>query len=672
MVATQPVEREINAPDILSSHQVPINDCMCRIYRRTPTPTIILNGSLRVLEASDSNLPLFRLSRDQVLGMSIHDLAPRIVRVGDVPLLTGALNVAIRTQAVQVIRTSYVTEIDTSFTLRVTPIFEADAFIYIILELQDVSYSHHQIKLRTGENVDLNEIFESLVDTIRDYAIVMLDTEGHVATWNAGAATLKGYHKNEIIGKHFSIFYGDQDRQMGKPVQELEACLQEGRIEDEGWRYHKDGGQFWANVIITPIYKFGRHVGFAKVTRDLAERKAAEARLIETFEESSKLKSDFLASMSHELRTPMNGMVLALDMLMLTPLNKDQQELAEIFQDSTSTLLKVVNDVLDYSKLSSNTFSLNVDMLDIPCIVHAVIRNCQPSLRPGVALESSVAPNYPRVVRGDHLRFQQVLQNLVSNAVKYTESGYVHVKTSYSVDPIDSESYIILIEVVDSGIGVSDDAVNTLFTPFTRFADSATKRYQGTGLGLSICKNLAELMSGTVAYHKNPDGAGSVFEMSIKMERVDLPDTQTRPLPALASRRPSDVSKLLQEVAPRKQVLLAEDNPLNQTVMLKMLASLGFHHVALAWDGNQAVCMVKQKPLAYSLILMDITMPVMDGLVATRRIRQTNVHIPIIALTGHALKGDAETYLASGMNDYISKPVRRQQLVDRLWRWCGS
>jgi osomolarity two-component system sensor histidine kinase TcsA len=645
---------------------------MTRIYRCTPTPTILLDGSLRVVQASDSHVKLFDYDRKQVLGTSVYELTPRILPAPDIVSLSGALGAAITARDAQVIEAIRVAghDCDCDFALRVTPIFDGQTLIYILLEAHTARRSKSAPMI--SEQTYFNETYRTIIDTVKDYAIFMLDTRGHIATWNAGAAILKGYAANEIIGQHFSIFYGPEDRQSDKPGRELEVCLRDGKVEDEGWRYRKDGGQFWANVMITPIYKSGRHVGFVKITRDLTERKAAEARLINAFEESSKLKTDFLANMSHELRTPMNGMFLALAMLMGTALSPDQLEYASILEDSTSILLQVINDVLDYSKLSSGSFSLTTDVLDVPAVVSAVIRNCQPTLKPGVVLETSVDPTLPRGIRGDSLRFRQILQNLVSNAVKFTERGYVHVKVSYSVDESDPQSYTISVQVVDTGIGVPEDAVSTLFTPFTRFADSTTKRYEGTGLGLSICKSLAELMNGAVGFHANPDGPGSVFWMSAKMGRTAIPAPSTGRIVSKVQETTLDTSSLLQKVALHKTILLVEDNKVNQTIMLKLLGTLGFERVDAAWDGAEAVRMVKQKPLAYNVILMDINMPVMDGLTATGLIRQFNKDVPIIALTGNALKGDAETYLAKGMNDYVAKPLHRQQLVDILWKWCGS
>ena len=630
-------------------------------------PTIVLDGSLRIIEVSNSHVEIFERSRDQLLTSNVYDLPASVLSAPDIPSLSGALGAAISTRQVQATNRVYVAKCNAFYFLNVTPIFEDDALLYVLLEAERTAQNPP-----ADEPRNLNQAYKILVDTVKDYAIFMLDTRGHIVTWNSGAAILKGYTASEIIGQHFSVFYGREDREIKKPARELEVCIREGKVEDDGWRYRKDGSRFWANVMITAIFQNGTLVGFVKVTRDLTERRATESRLIGAFEESVRLKSAFLANMSHELRTPMNGMFLALTMLLKTELTAEQREFACILEDSTSILLQVINDVLDYSKLSSETFPLTTEVLNINSVITAVIRNCQGTLKPGVKLTSAVSKGFPQSVKGDPLRFRQVLQNLVSNAVKFTEKGHIRINANYVIDRKEPDVYQITIEVVDTGIGVPEDAESTLFTPFTRFADTATKRYQGTGLGLSICKSLAELMDGAVGFHANPDGPGSVFWMSAKLARVTSPVSAART--SLPSIRPTTLDQTgpLKIIAPHKYVLLVEDNNVNQTIMMKLLGSLGFQRVDAAWDGAEAVRMVKQKPLAYSVILMDINMPVMDGLTATEHIRRINLDVPILALTGNALKGDAETYLSRGMNDYIAKPLHRQQLVDLLWKWCGS
>ncbi|KAL4999927.1 Two-component system protein A [Aspergillus recurvatus] len=636
-----------------------------RIYRYTPVPTIILDASMTIVEVSDSHVGLFKRPRDSLLHTAIGDVSPECIPVPNIPILYGALRAACSTREIQVVERIFVGG-KIAHNLRVTPIFKESTLLYIVLEVESL-----RAEVINNQHAYMNETYKILVDTVRDYAIFMLDPTGHIATWNAGAGVLKGYTAEEMIGKHFSILYSPEDRASGKPNRALGVCLREGRMEDEGWRYRRDGSRFWANVLITPIYQFGQHVGFVKITRDLTERKEAEARMIAAFEESSRLKTDFLANISHEIRTPMNGMQIAMTMLTDAGLSSEQREHANIIQDSMSLLLQIVNDVLDYSKLSSGSFSLHADMLDVREIVGAVVRNCRSSLKEGVELTTDISPDLPVRMRGDPLRYRQVLQNLVFNAVKFTEKGSVCVAISCSADEQDSDSSVVKTEVTDTGIGVPDSALNTLFTPFSRFADSATRKYQGTGLGLSICKSLAELMDGTVGYSPNPRAAGSVFWFTAKMGGRSV-SSPTKPPSALATPVPTGVATEMRTIAPRKHVLLVEDNIINHTVMLKLLHTLGFERIDGAWNGAEAVRMIRQKPLSYDIVLMDVSMPVMDGIAATRQIRDMDLVMPIIAITGNAMKGDAETYIAQGMNDCICKPVHRDQLLCALWRWIGT
>lgn len=544
-----------------------------RIFRFTPVPTLILDSSLRVIEVSESHLAFCGKSRDFVLGASIYELPLATIPAPDIATLNGALHVAITTRAVQVVETIHLPRISSYFSLKITPIFQGSTLLNLVLEAHNVTRTHTE----SLHNAYINETYKILVDTIRDYAIFMLDARGNIVTWNSGAAIIKGYKADEIIGRHFSVFYGPEDRLADKPGKELELCLRDGKVEDEGWRYRQDGLRFWANVMITPIFSFGRHVGFVKITRDLTERKAAEARMVAAFEESSKMKSDFLANMSHEIRTPMNGMHLALTMLGSTELDTQQREYTSIIEDSMSILLQVINDVLDYSKLSSGTFSLNTDVLSVENIVGAVVRNCK-ALNPAVEISCSMPPGFPKLLRGDPLRYRQVIQNLVGNAMKFTEKGHVKVTHRFAVEEHDANRYIITTEVTDTGIGVPEDAINTLFTPFTRFADSATKRYQGTGLGLSICKSLAELMAGSVGYKPNPEGKGSCFWLNVRMQAVDIP-APSKDTPAATAENTYEPIEEVKEIAPHMHILLVEDNMVNQIVMLKLLKSLGFERV---------------------------------------------------------------------------------------------
>ena len=637
----------------------------------TPIPTALLDPALRILQASASFLSLRKLTAEECIGVSIYEVSDAKV------FLTSAVRYVIETALAMkgVYATDAIQDVGHTATtprhwsLRAIPIFNGDDLLYLSLEFYDTTRDHRTLQT-FGDQLDTHDTYRILVQTVKDYAIFMLDTEGNVRTWNTGAALLKGYSQEEILGKHFSTFYTHDDIIAEKPKKEIEICLREGKVEDESWRLRKDGTRFWANVILTSVYRNGIHIGFSKVTRDLTERKAAESRMISAYEDAAKLKSAFLANMSHEIRTPMHGMLSALTLLMDTSLTLEQRELGDIVEESGRVLLDVINDILDYSKLSSGTFSINSDIISIPELVKSVIRNFRALLKPGVSLTTYLDPNLTKPVQGDPLRYRQIVQNLVSNAVKFTESGSIHVRTEVAKE--DDTSYTIRTEVADTGIGISSLISGSLFTPFTQVDTSATKRYRGTGLGLSISHTLAELMGGAIGFLPNPETRGSVFWFSVKVAKLLVEKKTTTVLEeklTLTTISPPDPQAVLREIAPMKRILLAEDNLINQKVMVMMLKNLGFENIDIALDGAQAVQLAKQHSLLYDLILMDISMPVLDGIAATMEIRRAGLHIPIVAMTANALKGDMDHYLASGMNDYVSKPVDRRILTDILLGW---
>jgi osomolarity two-component system sensor histidine kinase TcsA len=629
------------------------------IFRYTSVPTVVLNPSLVVVEVSESYCDVSGFpDRERLLGRHLDAFCKEVT----LPDLASCYNIIRVAQDTARPHQTVLFHDNRTWSLRTVPISSHGVLRYFLMELQDTTEAHRK-QLELEERMYTNETFRILVETVKDYAIFMLDPTGHVATWNAGAEAFKGYTKQEIVGKHFSNFYGKEDRDNGKPARELRDALRDGRVEDEGWRYRKDGSRFWANVVITSVYKGDVLLGFSKVTRDLTERKQAESELIAAYEEASKLKSEFLANMSHEIRTPMHGMLSALALLLDTHLDPEQLELARVIEESGQVLLQVINDILDYSKLASGSFSISHDIISVPDIVQSVFRSHQKSCQ--VLLESNLDPRLPKAAEGDSLRYRQIVQNLLSNAVKFTETGYVRIHVTLQHE--DEDAFTILTEVVDSGIGISPTAASTLFTPFTQFDNSATKRYKGTGLGLSICKSLAELMGGSIGFKPNPEGAGSIFWFTARLKRVhqiaQLEVLQQK-LESLPS--PKVSFEDIKVAAANKRVLLAEDNPINQKVMLKTLARIGFDRVDLAVDGQEAVKLSTQNTPSYDLILMDINMPILSGVQATREIRKAGLHVPIIAMTANALKGQKESYIAKGMTAYIAKPVDRKLLIKLL------
>ncbi|KAH7087542.1 two-component system protein A [Paraphoma chrysanthemicola] len=632
----------------------------------TPVPTLLLDAALSIRQVSESYLTVSgATNREQILGRHAYDIFNQQVNFPPHASARKILHAAQDTVTIQQIK--HITDAGRAWTIRAIPIVRHDIQLFQMEFLDSSEELRRQLELE--ERLYVNDTFRILVETVKDYAIFMLDPNGNVATWNAGAQTFKGYKPSEIIGKHFSSFYGEEDRAAGKPERELRDALREGRCEDEGWRYRSDGTCFWANVVITPIYRGDVLLGFSKVTRDLTEKRKAEKNIISAYEEASKLKSEFLANMSHEIRTPMHGLLSALTLLLDTQLDENQLDLANVIKESGDVLLQVINDILDYSKLASGSFSISHDIINVTDIIQSVFRAHLRCYKPGVVLQRQLDPRLPKAAEGDSLRYRQIIQNFLSNATKFTEEGYIRIAATLENE--DENYFTILTKVEDTGIGIPVESVKALFTPFTQFDNSATKRYKGTGLGLSICKSLAELMGGEIGYLPNPEGQGSVFWFTAKLKKckqAKVVEMLAQEIEALKipSPAPEDPMLDLREAAVGKRLLLAEDNMINQKIMLQMLAGLGFENMDAALNGKEAVAKVKQSATPYDIILMDVNMPVQDGVSATKELREMGVKVPIVAMTANALKGQAETYIAKGMSGYIAKPVDRNLLVKLL------
>jgi len=649
------------------------------IFDLAPLALVVLSPAWRITRASSRFLTEWRVPAGACVGQQLLPFLETQLhppRPAHLAHITAAIDDAIASRAERTTK-PISTKHAVCWCARVVPVFNDHELLSILLEWHEKGpYTPLEDEL-TRAGLSTDEAFRILVQAVKDYAIFLIDTKGYIATWNTGAQLLKGYQRDEVVGKHFSIFYGKADLDVKKPEMELEICKREGRVEDEGWRYKKDGSRFWANVVITAVYKNGVHVGFGKVTRDLTERKSAESRLIAAYDESEKLKSDFLANMSHEIRTPMHGMLSACTLLLDTPLSARQRDIVGIMDESGEVLLQVINDILDYSKLASGSLSMHADIVGITSIVTSVVRGVQATLPPAVHFELFLDPELPKSVQGDPLRYRQILQNIVGNASKFTDKGSIRVGAS--VESEDDSHFTILTEVTDTGIGVPEEAAASLFTAFMQFDTTTTKPYRGTGLGLSIAKSLTELMGGRIGYRPNPDRVGSLFWFTARFRKIKSLEKMQgwkKPMPErerVASPLPDpeveELQKELKIMSSTKNLLVVEDNLINQKVMLGMLRSIGFKNVSLAPDGAEAVRMVRGKPAAYDAVLMDINMPIMDGHTASKNIRAAGIYVPIVAMTAYALKGDKERCLENGMNDYVAKPVDKMQLIKVLGKW---
>ena len=483
--------------------------------------------------------------------------------------------------------------------------------------------------------------YKLFIENVQDYAILLLDLQGLIISWNEGAKRIKQYMESEVIGKHFSMFFTEKDIEAGKPAKELMMAKTHGRTEDECWRVRKNGEKFWANVVVTAIHdKYGAHIGYGKVTKDLTQAKRTQA-----LEESSKMKSEFLANMSHEIRTPMNGLISAATLLSETTLNLDQNDLIRIITQSSSSLLRVVNDILEFSKMERNTVQLFEETFELEMEIETILRKYR-LVAPDLIVSLHLGVDVPRFVVGDPLRVRQIINNLVDNAVKFTSKGSVNVYVDCVRNPHPSDAdfnldIVLQFLVKDTGIGIAEEDLPRLFQPFSQLESSNHKRFQGTGLGLSICKYLAELMGGGITA-ESAEGKGSTFSFTVHVKR------------SLVVKDVQDKNVLVSQF-PSARVLVVEDNSINRQVAIKILNKLGYKNIIIAEDGVDALQKFSQQNI--DIILMDIQMPKMDGLEATCQIRRVNKIIPIIAMTANSMREDREICLRRGMTDYISKPI---------------
>ena len=500
----------------------------------------------------------------------------------------------------------------------------------------------------------------SLIESNID-AIMTTDPAGIITDVNKQMEALTGCTRDELIGAPFKNYFTDPERAEAG----IELVLSEKKVTDyELTACARDGKQTVVSYNATTFYDRDRVLqGVFAAARDVTERKRVEAELQQAkamAETASQTKSDFLASMSHEIRTPMNAIIGIADLLAKTPLSPDQDKYVQIFRRAGDNLLNLVNDILDLSKVEASQlelertgFSLN-ELLEKVKEMVAVRAH-----EKGLALVCEIAAEVPGDLIGDPTRLRQVLLNLLGNAIKFTESGEVALRVT--LDANSSAPGALRFTISDSGIGIPGEKLGAVFERFTQADSSTTRRYGGSGLGLTISKRLVELMGGCIRVESRV-GKGSVFSFTVPLEiwagatrraAVPVGADPERPLPAL-------------------HILLVEDSPDNRTITVAYLQDTPYR-VEIAENGT--VAYEKFTAGHYDLVLMDRQMPVMDGLTATRAIReweQSNHRplTPIIALTASALKGDQEKCVAAGCTAYLTKPIKQDVLLQAIKEHC--
>jgi PAS domain S-box-containing protein len=488
-------------------------------------------------------------------------------------------------------------------------------------------------------------------------AFFMANDQGKYLEVNEAACRMTGYSRQELLTMNiFDISHPDA---IGKASADFEEMKKTGSLSSEYLFLKKDGSKYFMQLDAVKVNN--NFLGFCK---DTTERRLQEEQLKTAkhdAEFANRVKSQFLANMSHEIRTPMNGIIGMTDLLKLSKLTSEQNEMVKIIRTSSVSLLKIINDILDLSKIEAGKVELESESVDFKNLINENIGMFRIlSNNKGIDFEIRIGRDIPNKIIVDKTRFIQVISNLAGNAIKFTEQGKIKIEIK-KIKEIGNKTEL-LVSVSDTGIGIKEEDIQRLFGDFTQLDNSLSKRFQGTGLGLAISKRLVELMGGEISVESRY-GKGSTFYFTIL---VDVPDEEQ------ANNNTNDYP-LIQQSAHNLNILLVEDDPVSQLIM-KQIGKLKGWHLTVASNGREAIDICEASD--FDLLLMDIQMPEMNGFEVTQVIREkeklTGGYVPIIATTAYAMSGDKEKCLNVGMNDYISKPIEMKKLCEVIERLTGE
>jgi PAS domain S-box-containing protein len=531
-------------------------------------------------------------------------------------------------------------------------------------EVEEVSGIAHDITEKKKSEFALlesEEKFRKIFESFQDIYF-RCDLKGRTTMLSPSVFDLIGYKATEVIGKNINDYYlyntrtKDLIRQLIKhvAVRNFEASL-----------IKIDGTILQCICNVRFIYnEKGSPVEIEGVARDITVLKKANQELIrakEIAEKSLKVKEQFLANMSHEIRTPMNGIIGMVDLLSITSLNPEQGNFVQTIKRSSETLMDILNDILDLSKIEAGKMELKTAPVKLDNVMrklHALFSH--QAFEKNINFKYEVDPGLPSVLWLDETRILQIFSNLTSNALKFTGNGgsiFIRIAEKLRND----DRLLLQAEVVDTGIGIAENDLDKLFTSFSQVDNSSTKSYGGTGLGLAISRELCKLMGGEIGVH-SVVGQGSTFWFTFATtaanedEAISMPDDELFTNITFSIENP--------------EILLVDDNQVNRQVSGAILQKAGCI-VDIAENGYQAVEKVKEN--TYHLILMDIQMPGMDGVTATKLIKEMDllVHPPVIAMTAYSMKDDKEKYINAGLDDYIAKPIKGNILLQKVQQWLA-
>jgi PAS domain S-box-containing protein len=498
----------------------------------------------------------------------------------------------------------------------------------------------HEEALRQAE-----ERLRLLIEGVVDYAIYMVDPDGLITSWNVGAERIKGYKREEILGRHFSRFYTDEDVDAGKPWEELANARRYGRAQDEGWRVRKDGRRFWARVVVSALHDAeGRLRGFAKVTQDLTDR-----RHIQELEKAARHVNEFIATLAHELRNPLAPIRGAVDLMgKLAPNDPAQKALRETIERQSAQLARIVDDMIDVARITRGSFSIERAPLDLAEAVRRALETAAPLVEAGRHRLDVELPAEPLALEGDLHRLTQLLANVIINAARYTPSGGdIEVRAR-------REAGAAVVQVRDTGRGIEAAMLERIFDMFVHGRPVLERVGEGLGVGLALARRIAEAHGGSLTAQSEGTGQGALFTL-----RLPLAESLSEPAaPEAAQPQPAPP-------AASKRVLVVDDNVDAATTLQLLLRSLG-HETRAAHDGSEALRVAGE--FAPDVVLLDIGLPELDGYEVARRLRALNPQrrLRIVAITGWGQEADRARSQEAGVDVHLVKPVDPNALTSVL------
>jgi PAS domain S-box-containing protein len=512
-------------------------------------------------------------------------------------------------------------------------------------------------KLREEALRQSEERFRLLVEGVVDYAIFMLDPEGIVTSWNVGAERIKGYRREEILGKHFSRFYPQEELDAGKPWEELATARRTGRAEDEGWRVRKNGERFWAKVIVTPLYDSpaargpGHLRGFAKVTQDLTER-----RYIENLQKAAGNVNEFIAVLAHELRNPLAPIRNAVHVMATAPAGHPAHEaMRQTIDRQSAQLARIVDDMLDIARITRGSLSIEQRPVEMAEVVRRAIETATPPIEAGKHTVDVDLPAERMLVQGDAQRLTQLVANLLNNSARYTPDGGLIAVSARA------EEGRAVVRVRDNGCGIEPQMIDRIFDMFVQGRDPVQRVGGGLGVGLVLARRIAEAHDGSLEADSEGENKGSEFTLRIPLSDIPVASADSAHAVSDAHVKP---------IVPRR-VLVVDDNVDAATTLNLLLKSLG-HETCVAYDGVQALTMaVDFRP---DIVLLDIGMPGLDGYEVARRMRALRRDLPlrIVAVTGWGQETDRQKSQEAGFDVHLVKPVDANELARVLGERTGA